>query len=109
MVFSLSPSVLYEDGTQEGRKRRSSRGIVRQTVCKQATLAYFPILDMKIVLFSPKYSKISSIVHIFLFMLGYTLEKALATHSSILAWRIPGMGAWWAAVYGVARSQTRLT
>jgi len=34
-------------------------------------------------------------------------EKALATHSS--AWRIPGMGgAWWAAVCGVAQSQTRL-
>ena len=31
------------------------------------------------------------------------------SHSSILAWRIPGMGAWWAAVYGVARSRTRLT
>ena len=27
----------------------------------------------------------------------------MATHSSILAWRIPGMGeAWWTAVYGVA-------
>ena len=29
----------------------------------------------------------------------------MATHSSVLAWRIPGMGdggAWWAAVYGVA-------
>ena len=22
----------------------------------------------------------------------YTLEKAMATHSSVLAWRIPGMG-----------------
>ena len=33
----------------------------------------------------------------------------MATHSSILAWRIPGMGgAWWAAVYGVAQSQTQL-
>ena len=32
----------------------------------------------------------------------------MATHSSVLAWRIPGMGAWWAAVYGVAQSQTRL-
>ena len=30
----------------------------------------------------------------------------MATHSSILACRIPG-GAWWAAVYGVAQSQTR--
>ena len=27
----------------------------------------------------------------------------------ILAWRIPGMGAWWAALYGVAQSRTRLT
>ena len=32
----------------------------------------------------------------------------MATHSSILAWKIPGTGAWWAAVYGVAQSQTRL-
>ena len=37
------------------------------------------------------------------------LEKEMATHSSVLAWRIPGRGgAWWAAVYGVAQSQTRL-
>ena len=37
------------------------------------------------------------------------LEKEMATHSSVLAWRIPGTGAWWAAVYGVTRSRTRLT
>ena len=37
------------------------------------------------------------------------LEKETATHSSILAWRIPGTGAWWAAVYGDAQSRTRLT
>ena len=31
------------------------------------------------------------------------LEKEMATHSSVLAWRIPGTGgAWWAAVSGVA-------
>ena len=37
------------------------------------------------------------------------LEKAMATHSSVLAWRIPGTrGALWAAVYGVAQSRTRL-
>ena len=30
------------------------------------------------------------------------LEKDLATHSSILAWRISmDRGAWWATVYGV--------
>ena len=32
----------------------------------------------------------------------HALEKEMATHSSVLAWRIPGMGEpWWAAIYGV--------
>ena len=39
----------------------------------------------------------------------YSLEKEMATHSSILAWRIPGTETWWAAICGVAHSQTRLT
>ena len=35
------------------------------------------------------------------------LEEGMATHSSILAWRIPmGRGAWRATVHGVAKSQT---
>ena len=58
----------------------------------------------------------------------HALEKKMATHSSVLAWRIPGTaepgglpsmgsqnwtrprdgGAWWAAVYGVAKSRTGL-
>ena len=33
----------------------------------------------------------------------------MAPHSSTLAWKIPWMGAWWAAVHGVAKSQTRLS
>ena len=37
----------------------------------------------------------------------HALEKEMATHSSVLAWRIPGTGgAWWAAVHWVAQSQT---
>ena len=32
----------------------------------------------------------------------------MATHSSVLAWRIPGTGAWWAAIYGVTQSRTQL-
>ena len=39
----------------------------------------------------------------------HALEKKMATHSSILAWRIPGTGAWWAAIYGVTQSRTQLT
>ena len=39
----------------------------------------------------------------------HALEKEMATHSSSLAWKIPGTGdPGWAAVYGVAQSQTRL-
>ena len=34
----------------------------------------------------------------------HVLEKEMATHSSVLAWKTPGWdgGAWWAAIYGVA-------
>ena len=34
-------------------------------------------------------------------------EKEMATHSSILAWRIPtDRGAWWATIHGVADLDT---
>ena len=34
-------------------------------------------------------------------------EEGIATHSSILAWRIPmDRGVWWATVHGVAKGQT---
>ena len=37
------------------------------------------------------------------------LEEGMATHSSILAWRIPlDRGVWWATVHGVTKSQTQL-
>jgi len=37
------------------------------------------------------------------------LEEGMATHSSILAWRIPmDRGAWLATVHRVAKSQTQL-
>ena len=36
-----------------------------------------------------------------------SLEKGMAIHSSILAWRIPvDRGAWWAIVHGVTKSWT---
>ena len=35
------------------------------------------------------------------------LEKEMATHSGILAWRIPmDRGAWWATVHAVTKSRT---
>ena len=45
----------------------------------------------------------------FTFIHFHALEKEMATHSCVLAWRIPWTaGAWWAAVYGVTQSRTRL-
>ena len=38
------------------------------------------------------------------------LEEGMATHSSILAWRIPrDRGRWWVIIHGVTKSQTRLS
>ena len=38
------------------------------------------------------------------------LEEGMATHSSILAWRIPvDRGAWWATVHGVTQNRTQLS
>ena len=38
------------------------------------------------------------------------LEEGMATHSSVLAWRIPmDREAWWATVPGVSKSQTQLS
>jgi len=38
------------------------------------------------------------------------LEEGMATHSSILAWKIPtDRGGWQASVHGVAKSQTQLS
>ena len=37
------------------------------------------------------------------------MEEEMATHSSILAWRIPWTGAWQATVHGVAKSRTGLS
>ena len=38
------------------------------------------------------------------------LEEGMATHSSILAWRIPmDRGAWWAIVHRVTKNQTLLS
>ena len=42
--------------------------------------------------------------------LGTSLGGGMATHSSVLAWRIPmDRGAWWAAVRVVTKSRTRLS
>ena len=55
---------------------------------------------------SPTPTRLSNFTFTFHF---HALEKEMATHSNVLAWRIPGTReAWWAAVYGVAQGRTRL-
>ena len=39
---------------------------------------------------------------------GDVLEEGMATHSIVLAWRIPWTGAWRATVYRVAKNRTQL-
>ena len=40
----------------------------------------------------------------------HPLEEGMATHSSILAWKIPmDRSAWWAIVHGVAKNWTLLS
>ena len=38
----------------------------------------------------------------------HALEEEMATHSSVLAWRIPGTGSLVSAISGVTQSRTRL-
>ena len=38
---------------------------------------------------------------------GRSPGEGNATHSSILAWEVPGRGAWWATVHRVARDSDR--
>ena len=50
------------------------------------------------------WTRLSDFTFIFHF---HALEKEMATHSSVLAWRIPmDRRAWQATVHGVAQSQT---
>ena len=39
----------------------------------------------------------------------HPLEEEMATHSNILAWRMPWTRAWWATVHSLAKSQIRLS
>ena len=50
-------------------------------------------------------TQLSNFVFIFHFN---ALEKEIATHSSVIAWRIPGTGSLVGCHYGVAQSQTQL-
>ena len=49
-------------------------------------------------------------MYVYVHIYTQTSEKAMAPHSSTLAWKNPmDGGAWWAAVHGVATSRTLLS
>ena len=57
-----------------------------------------------------KYHNTNTVWCVCVCVCGDQLEKAMAPHSSTLAWKNPMEGgAWWAAVHGVAKSRTRLS
>ena len=56
------------------------------------------------------YYSVPSYVYVFEYIYGHVPQKAMAPHSSTLAWKNPTDGeVWWATVHGVAKSQTRLS
>ena len=84
----------------------------RITLCCSTVCYCFVLLSVKScsILGAVKYGCFYGLVFNFTFTFHFhALEKERATHTSILAWRIPGTGAWWAAVCGVAQSWTWLT
>ena len=66
-----------------------------------------------ILTFSGRMKDFSEIFFFFptnLYLFEDLLEEGMATHSSILAWRIPmDRQAWQATVHGVTKSQTQLS
>ena len=97
----------------------SSRGSLALHFChKGGVTCISEVIDISLEIFIPACASSSPT---FLMMYSaYKLNKhsdniqpwripfPILNQSSILAWRIPGTGAWWAAVYGVAQSRTRL-
>ena len=76
------PSWIYTESSENNMCNRSQASLTAQTV-----------------------KNLPAMQETWLLSLGWEdpLEKEIATHSSILAWRIPWRGAWWAKIHGVAQ------
>ena len=75
-------------------------------------ISLLDVVDLWASLVAQMVKNLASVQETWLCSLGWEdpLEEGVATHSSVLAWRIPmDRGAWCAAVYGAAKSQTRLS
>ena len=70
---------------------------------------YYPVLYTRASLVAQMVKNPPATWETWVLFLGWEdpLEEGMATHSSILAWRIPmDKGTWWATVHGVSKSQT---
>ena len=76
--------------------------LTRQTFVGKVMSLLFNMLSR---LVAKSWTRLSDFTFTFHF---HAWQKEMATHSSILAWWIPGTGAWWAAVSRVALSRTWL-
>ena len=76
------PSWIYTESSENNMCNRSQASLMAQTV-----------------------KNLPAMQETWLLSLGWEdpLEKGMATHSSVLAWRIPWRGAWWATIHGVAQ------
>ena len=78
----------------------------------QIDLMYYPVLYTSASLVAQMVKNPPAMQETWVQSLGREdpLEEGMATHSSILAWRIPmDKGTWWATVPGVSKSRTRLS
>ena len=80
-----------------------SSSVIHFSSCPQSFLASgsFPMIQQMLAILSTTKNQIANI--------WIVTEKALATHSSALAWKNPMHGGAWPAVHGVAKSRTRLS
>ena len=75
-------------------------------------LSLFSVQDPRVSLVAQMVKNLPAMQEMQVWSLGWEnpLEKGMATHSNILAWRIPkDRGAWQATVHRAAKSQTQLS
>ena len=99
MTRELKPSALWQPRGvgRAGRWERGSRGRGHTYTSGWFVLMYGRNQHNIVNNYPPIRNKL-------IFKIVCTLEKEVATHSSILAWEIPW--AWWATVHGVSESDT---
>ena len=71
-------------------------------------ISSFPALRLEVKPLGPWFSAFRLHLNYITHQFSFLGEKAMAPHSSTLAWRIPGMGEPGAVVYGVAQNWTQL-